>query len=88
MGRLLKYTDVHRFGYAPITYGHRRRVLFSPGWGWGGWVHIQIPVNWVGGGKHCKLHAFVHICIELEVHDYVYIYMINMHGISCMEFHA
>ena len=32
--------------------------------GGGGWVHIQIPVSWVGGGKHCKLHAFVHISIE------------------------
>ena len=31
--------------------------------GGGGWVHIQIPVRWVGGGKHYKLHAFVHIYI-------------------------
>ena len=44
---------------------HRRRVLFTPrgGGGAGGWVHIQIPVSWVGGGKYCKLHAFVHIYI-------------------------
>ena len=64
-----------------------RRVLFNPGGGGGGgggggWVHIPIQVSWVRGGKHCKLHAFVHV---LRVHYYLYIYMINihfLHGIS------
>ena len=40
--------------------------------GGGGWVHIQIPVSWVGGGKHCKLHAFV--LYILKVHDYIHLY--------------
>ena len=58
--RDINYTDYISFS----TCTHRRRVLFNPGEGAGGCVHIQIPVSWVGGGKHCKLHAFVHIYIE------------------------
>ena len=76
---------LYRTRIAVYRTNHRRRVLFSlTGGGGGGCVHIQIPVSWVGGGKLCKLHAFVHIYV-LKVHDYVYIYMINipfMHGIS------
>ena len=44
---------------------HRRRVLFSPQGGGGGGVLGTYTdtgtLNWVGGGKHCKLHVFVHI---------------------------
>ena len=67
---------------------HRHRVLFSPGGGGGGgggagWVHLQIPVSWVGAGNTADyMHLYIYI---LKVHDYVHLY--DKHSFHAWNFH-